>query len=612
MKKTQLKELFNNIKRTKVSFISITLFVALGVAMFLGLTWTGETVKNTANREMDEGKLYDLKIDYPYGFSRTDIDKIFKLDGVDEIEPYRCSYGFYENNFEKYQIKVCQLNSNISLPLQIKGKLPQKIGEIAVEGRFAKEHHIHIGDVITLKTDDNSQSRQLNKIMSIDTENISFDKLKEINKNIKENKSALLKKRFKVTALIENSDSIYRMYGYAPNFNKIDGLMYCSKNAFDRKACMGHTELLLRNDKLRNLNTYSDEYIKKSNAFKTSISHGVDTIANKRYNRINNQINDVKTALDNSLKSARAEIKKGEKAIYDGEKEINNAKDRLNSEKNKFNKYKKQYTDEKNNKSKILDSFKSDVQTFSNIMSEAVSYQKNGDILGLQEFFGNNTSRIYGLVKGFKSTADSLCGDSSIGRDLIKSCNIVLVLLSGEDLNIGKLIQSMKTLSGNLQNVVSYVAQKDEKNETEIRKMQQEIAINEAKIKNAVNKLNISKQRLKESKIEYRQGRKEAKKFKKSLLDLVKYSYKTSTRESDLSLVPLKGAAESITRMRYTVGLLFLIVGLLVCYSAVYRLVYEQTKKIGTKKALGFFNREVTISYLLYAGFATLLMNTLL
>lgn len=60
-----------------------------------------------------------------------------------------------------------------------------------------------------------------------------------------------------------------------------------------------------------------------------------------------------------------------------------------------------------------------------------------------------------------------------------------------------------------------------------------------------------------------------------------------------------------------SMALLFVIVGLLVCYSAVSRIVYEHSLLIGTKKAMGFTEAEITRHYLAYAALAAVLGSAL-
>lgn len=60
-------------------------------------------------------------------------------------------------------------------------------------------------------------------------------------------------------------------------------------------------------------------------------------------------------------------------------------------------------------------------------------------------------------------------------------------------------------------------------------------------------------------------------------------------------------------KVKYTLAFLFVLVGVFVCYSAISRIVMDQAVLIGTKKALGLSRRQVTLSYLAYAGLAVIL-----
>ena len=75
----------------------------------------------------------------------------------------------------------------------------------------------------------------------------------------------------------------------------------------------------------------------------------------------------------------------------------------------------------------------------------------------------------------------------------------------------------------------------------------------------------------------------------------------------------LNGGAATVTmfsgvtsRLSFSMALLFVIVGLLVSYSAISRIVHEQTILIGTKKALGLRSREIKLSFLIYTTLAVL------
>ena len=77
--------------------------------------------------------------------------------------------------------------------------------------------------------------------------------------------------------------------------------------------------------------------------------------------------------------------------------------------------------------------------------------------------------------------------------------------------------------------------------------------------------------------------------------------------ESNPSYVHAKSSAENIRKLALTFALLFVLVGILVIYATVARIIDEQRKLVGTVKALGFYNREAAVKYLVFGLSATFL-----
>ena len=78
-------------------------------------------------------------------------------------------------------------------------------------------------------------------------------------------------------------------------------------------------------------------------------------------------------------------------------------------------------------------------------------------------------------------------------------------------------------------------------------------------------------------------------------------------REHNGSIVMSDFLGEMFQKLKYNLALIFAIIGVFICYSTILRLIYKDTVLIGTKKAMGFTNREVISPYLLYALIATVL-----
>lgn len=83
-------------------------------------------------------------------------------------------------------------------------------------------------------------------------------------------------------------------------------------------------------------------------------------------------------------------------------------------------------------------------------------------------------------------------------------------------------------------------------------------------------------------------------------------SWSASLRNNDAGYHVIDIAYSTSTTFAYAMGSFFIIVGLLVCYSAITRIVKEQQKIIGTQKALGFRQKEITRKYVLYTVIAVI------
>ena len=65
--------------------------------------------------------------------------------------------------------------------------------------------------------------------------------------------------------------------------------------------------------------------------------------------------------------------------------------------------------------------------------------------------------------------------------------------------------------------------------------------------------------------------------------------------------------SNKLASLSMSFSVIFLIVGALVIYATISRMVEQQRKLIGVNKALGLFNREIFAKYLFFACFAVLL-----
>ncbi len=246
MKKTQFIDLYKNIQKTWVSFFSMVIFVILGIALFLSLTWGSESIEMTAAKEFSDYHMQDLEAINPYGFLESDIDKVRALDDVTYADGTYVDYLFFSHEGSREQAKVVALTENTNQLTKVLGNIPTKENEIAVEMCWAEKNNIKIGNHIAFIDDDT----------------------------------------YTVTALVEspayesNSPSSYGVsLGLAA---PVSCVMFTDKSAFESKAPNGYTNILIYSDKLNENLFTSKEYRESSKELKEKVLDILDaTVLNR-------------------------------------------------------------------------------------------------------------------------------------------------------------------------------------------------------------------------------------------------------------------------------------------------------------------------------------------
>lgn len=266
MKKTQWIELLYNIKHTIVSFVALVLFVTLATGLFTGIKWTVNSLDQSVEASYTGSNYHHFTLSYPYGFDDSFVDSLISRGIADEAEGYYETYRNIRQGSTKYQVKILSLTESIDRPYLISGKLPKSDGEIAVNCYFAEENGIEIGDVINFEKIIDQSGLYLNAISNKDMEALI---------GITPDSSELTTDSFKVTALIESAEFIGRYAdtnGMSPNsFLPIKTVMFASEESFVKEAFPGYSKVALRNHKLDEFTTVSDEYKDREESIKAEL-----------------------------------------------------------------------------------------------------------------------------------------------------------------------------------------------------------------------------------------------------------------------------------------------------------------------------------------------------
>lgn len=574
IKKTQIIELFKNIKSTKVTFISILMFVSLAVAIFTGFSWTSGAIKQSVNEEYEEASMYDLDVTYPYGFTDENIEKFKELDGIDYVEGIKSTFRFYKTDSGKQQIKIFQLSKDIVTPLMISGSLPEKRGEIAVEKDYARKQGINIGDGITFEQDDDSR---------------------------------LATDDYVVTALIESPQYISHAsdsYGVGNNMINVSGLMFVNRGSFSKDKQDYYTEVLMRSDELRGLNTYSDEYKENSDALRGRISQSIADIAGDRYAEINRMQEDAIADIEEDLASALKKINDGKSTLSNKKAQYNRAQSKLSQMKKSLSAGEKELATTE----QAVTGFVGAYQGFHEICQTAIRKETTEQSAYIHDKAKDGTLRRQ--LNSIILFANEYIEDSN--KDyIVGEITKTLEYIADESFNTEIALVALNNVDNGIAPYVTDIEKK-------LADKKADLAAGQSKLKKFQGQLAVAKKQITKAETDlfrardkYDKSRTDADEYIAALPDLIKYDCNIGTREDNTGFAAMGLVIDSLDKLKYTMAILFVVVGLLVCYSAVSRTVYDQSIKIGTKKALGFLKKEITKSYLAYTAIAVLIGSVL-
>ena len=316
MKGIKLTELLSEIKANLVAFVSIAMFVCLGIGLFLGIQWGGEAIGRAADKTFEEGTLHDIEVQFPYGLTKDDLAKLAAVDGVTDVEPGYTSYASMLEGTASYVIKVQSLTERIDLPKLVKGKLPTKADEVAMLSFWAAEHGYKVGDTITFVADASDED--------------DADGMEQLNAG-----------SFTITGLVEHPAYLSKVVGTlgsaALGAGKVDCVVFAPIAAFDAESydeC--YPNAYLRCNGLRDYSTFSKEYKDGLATIVAAIDEMGGELGDTRYEDVrtkaSDKIEDAEDEIDDAdgkLDDAEQQIKDGEEALADGKQELEDGEQQL-------------------------------------------------------------------------------------------------------------------------------------------------------------------------------------------------------------------------------------------------------------------------------------------
>ena len=700
MKKTRWIVLLRDIRKTWVSFLSIIVFVSLGVAIFLGIKWNEPALSQAMDRYLDEHRYHDLQMVFPYGFTEDDAATVAALDGVSAVEGAYNAYGTAQVGGDRCILNIQSLTDTMDHAEVLEGELPAAADEVAVERLLAEALELHLGDTLPISA-------------------------------LRGGKPCLKNSEFTITAIVEHPSFTRAETDYSRGFTDIgdgsaDGYVLVAKTAFDTEMYDGcFSQLLIRGTGLDALNSLGSVYQQKAGALKEKLEAlGAQRAALRSddlYDRAGEQIADAEQELadgQQELESGKQEYADGEKRldaakvqIADGEKQIAENEKKLADGKQQYADGLAAYADgaaqlragratltaelEENGYPTDLDEAEKQLKTdrekaadikdlLMRTLTQVELYNEDHDsaseeeikqilvdtleLLGVSEDINVETTqdakkavekaqeylKKYGsdavvtatvnvLLPYLKLTADQAGVNTLLGRldaadillasytmldkDTRLTLLMTIVVNENPDLSVAPetlqalidvVDDSLAQLDKGLKGIADYRAgaaalsaasARLAEASRQIEEGEQQLADAKKKLAQAKRDYAAGTQKLAQARQDIADGEQTLAEntrlladAKAELEDFVRYEQWTvQIRTDNPSVATAKFYAQSSRRLCYSMALLFVFVGLMVCFTSITRSINESQTIAGVQKALGFRSREILAHYMAYS-----------
>ncbi len=640
MKKTFIKNLFRDIKKTLSRFLSIVIIIAVGVSFYAGVRATSPDMKMSGDNYFNKNNLMDFKLISTLGLTKDDLVKVGQLNGVAKAEGSHSIDAVVEKDNKSFVLNVNSLpdENGINKIIVTKGTLPKDNNEAVVEDRFLKENNYKIGDKIVLSSgNDTNLSDSLNNSEFKITGSCESPLYVSAQRQLSSVGNGSVSGFVYILPSVFKSDVYTEIYVKANNKESENSLLdnesYSKtiKSTENSLKDLGIVRSSIRYDDV--IKNSSEKISEAEDKLKTSKEQAAVKFADahKQLDNAKDEIAVNSEKISQNQDTFNKSMAEGEKQIAQGKSSIQAGENELNSKAKDVESAKLQITQGKNNISASENKLNSGKQQAAEGISSAVEgkvleakKQLETDPKNETYFYQYHTlDNIYRKDisgKSFDPIYDSLKADGALSQ-----------------VNSFFDLETMKSNFDNAQNDINAGKQKIAENEKSIEAGEKELSAGKEKLEasknsiaNAEIKLNQSKNdglnKLSQGKAklfaaqkqvddnaeklsseeekansEFKKAEDEINENKNKLKDIKNAKWYVLGRSDNVGYETYRQDSDRIDNIGKAFPLIFFLVAALVSLTTMTRMVQENRTEIGTFKALGYSSTSIVFHYLFYS-----------
>ena len=641
MKKTQFIDAFRGIRKRFVSFLSIVIIVLIAAGSYYLTDFMSEGSKKTGNEYFDSLNYMDLQMISSLGISEEQIEKISKLDGVESAEGVVQLNGRIADPENAVNVTIMTVTKKINIPEVLEGRLPENENECAVAADLAKKYGFETGEKVMLSALFQDES-------ALKNEEVKITGLYN-HPNYVRNNSSVYSVLIDASAI--DQEVLNDLYTRVIIMQKGNDHDTFSNIYFNAQETLKKDLISLGFE----LEQSSIDYVKqifldKINRFKEEV---YAKIADAQQ-----QIDEAKQKAEKELASAWAKIKENQKLLESSYNELVASESEVDCRESEL----KQAIYAYNKTKEKVEALKLDVEKLFERVRKIHSVLKGLKDLMAQEEYHQVFSKdradalVAKLEEYIETLSDALNdkiidslnqfyeGSGDLAEDFIREKiadaralidhiieNTVDGVVDGTNKRYRTLFDKVdsgnKTMIELLEQAIDYI-KKFLGAEAEIAAGQQKIAdarwlISDGWLKyedgkkqldNGIRLYNQKKaevlKQLEDAQNELDSQKADAERQlsdKEKELDDLSCHWVVTDRRAETGYNDIYSNILSVSNAGKIFGILFAIVGGLVCFSTLIIIIEEERKLVGTSKAFGFRNNEILSKYLMFGVLSTLL-----
>lgn len=575
-KKTALKKIvLKEIVSSKARFLSILFLILLGVSFFAGLQATGPNMLNTANEYFDDQRLMDLRIQSTLGLEE-EIDILRTYQDTEVVQAGYSQDVLAGENRLVMQIFGYHEDMQLNAYVVKSGRLPEASGEIALDNRELLHDRYEIGDTITLYPD--SSENDLSEQFKRDTYTVV----------------GFVNSPIYITEDQRGNTTVGR--------GTLDAFGVVIEADFDLPV---YTDAYLTFTDLAGVDTYSDLYQE------TALEHQ-EALEKQLVDYAPTRLRLLKEEPEETLAEAEQELAEGKTELAEAETELAEAKDKIDKGRQELAQADQDLVDAK---AELADGERAYQENLTGFEAEITQAER--EIAEAEATLANEQAELDEQRTQLEAGLRAIEGQEEAAAQKQELEMAMQALESG----LAELDQAWATLSSQ----AAILAEEKATGEAQLAAVEQELAEGSAEYQAGIATLAEEKVTLAEAETSYQEGLTEFEREQETagqeiadaeteiaearteLADLAEPEYYLFSREDNSAFIEYADNADRLAGLATIFPGVFFAIAALVTLTTITRMIEEQRGEIGTLKALGYTNWEVSLKYYLYAIVASVM-----